>query len=778
MNSTCKHCGEITHGGRKFCCFGCEIASKIIYDLNLEKYYEFCKSIYNTKPMTVLEIENKLDYISHVQSNKDFNQIHLIVEGIHCGSCIWLIESTLRKQSGILNARINMSTRRLTLEWKGKVEKINEYVSIIEKIGYQLIPFTPDASLLNAQEYERHLLRCIFISGAAWISIMMITFGIWVGNYNGEIGVYLRTLLHWIVAIIAVPSVIFSAAPFFKSAYNALSAKRTNMDIPISIATITATLISVYETIIADQFTYFDAAVNLVFFLLIGRYLDLKIRNKARQYAQNLILTQAKSITLISGNKLRLVDIKNVKEGDIAYIAVGEKISVDGYIIEGSTEVDNSLITGETMPIAVKIGNYVNAGTVNLSKPIKIKIAKIGEKTLLGEIIKLIEVAEQGKAKYVQLADKVASLYTPVVLIISLGTLIYWAFNEAITMALINAISVLIITCPCALGLAVPVVQIIASSKLMSQGILIKTSNVLEKLSSINVVVFDKTGTLTLGKPVFLNKADFSEKELKIMFALASRSRHPLSQAITAQIEKSYKDLKVIEKEGMGLQTQINNTEIRLGNSKWCNIKTQHNDRYTECWLKIGKKQAKRLIFSDQLKDDVKEVIAWVKSKGFLYWMLSGDKASVVKEVADSSKIDNYKSEMSPREKFNFITKLANEGKKVLMIGDGLNDSAALKAAYVSMSPGAGLGITQSAADIVFQADKKLKPVITSYNVAVFAQVLVKQNFILSFIYNIITVPIAMAGFVTPALAAIVMSLSSIMVVLNSMRLNTRNLNS
>jgi Cu2+-exporting ATPase len=769
MTDQCKHCGEKVAQSHKFCCFGCELANKLINELNLEKYYEFCKNIYQSKPMKVYQIDNKLDYIAHVQKEGSLKRINLIVEGIHCGSCVWLIENTLKKQPNVLNARVNMSTKRLVLEWEGKAEKIIEAVSTIEKIGYKLIPFTPDASLLTAQKYEYHLLRCMFISGAAWMGIMMITLGIWASDAN-EMGVYLRSILHWIVAIIAVPAVIFSAEPFFKSALKALRAGHTNMDVPISIATITATLISIYETTIADQFTYFDAATNLVFFLLIGRYLDFKMRNKARQYAQNLILTQAKSVTIASGKTLRLVDIKKVRPGDIAFIAVGERIPIDGQIIEGVTQVDNSLITGETMPIDLKVGEFVNAGTINLTNPIKVKVLKVAENTVLGEIIKLMETAEQAKAKYVQLADKIASFYTPIVLTISLVTFAYWAYFGNLTQGLINAISVLIITCPCALGLAVPVVQVIASSKLMAQGILLKTGNALEKLSGIDTVVFDKTGTLTIGKPQLLNQNDFTKKELEVISAMAAKSKHPLSQAIVATVGQSDISLKVTEEEGMGLKAKYKGAEIRLGNRKWCEVKNQVRDQYTEVWFKSGNNKEKRLIFLDKLKEDATKVVAWAKSKKFACWILSGDKALIVSKIARECGIENYKSEVTPKDKYKFIDELTRQGKKVLMVGDGLNDSAALKAAYVSMSPSSGLDITQNAADIVFHS--KLKPVVTSYDTAVFAQTLVKQNFFLSFAYNAVTIPIAMAGFVTPVLAAIVMSLSSIMVVVNSMRLS------
>lgn len=716
--------------------------------------------------------ENHLDYKEFINKSGDTCRINLIVEGIHCGSCVWLIENTLRKTEGVLSAHVNLSTRRLALEWTGKKELINDFVKTIQDLGYKLIPFEVDAIELENIQKETELLKSIAVSGIAALSVMMIVMGIWIGNFDDSLGFWSRSLLHIISSIIAIPAIIYSGRTFYKSAYTAIMSNRSNMDVPITLGIISATLISVQQTLLSSEYTYYDAAIGLIFFLLIGRYLDIKARNKARERAQNMVLTQAKSITIIHKGVMKLVSIRKAKEGDIAFVAVGEKISADGVIIEGETEVDNSMITGETNPIALKVGDYVNAGTLNLSTPIKIRITKIGENTTLAEIIKLIEVAEQGRANYVRLADKVSSYYTPIVLALSWLTLILWTYLQGnVTQGIVSAIAVLIITCPCALALAVPVVQVVATSKLMSKGILVKTPDALEKLSQINTVVLDKTGTITLGKPHWVNKSDFTKEHIKIIASMGSKSKHPLSLAVSRFLEDKPYKIEIEEFKGQGLEGKYKSSKIKLGSKKFCEVKETANDDYLELWFKQGTKKAKRLIFEDKVKVDAKSIVDWIGMKMFKTLLLSGDRKFVVAKVASKIGIHSFKAEVTPSDKFRYLDELTKTGSKILMVGDGLNDAPALKKAHVSMSPSSAIDVAQTNADIVFQGDK-LQPIKDAYNTAKFSNKLVMQNIALSVAYNIITIPLAMLGLINPIIAAIVMSSSSLIVVGNSLRLN------
>lgn len=771
----CLHCKEpcvsITDS---FCCKGCEVAHSIISKFDLGKYYEYCKNIYDKRPMKVEQIENQLEYLEYVSAEDKENRINLLVEGIHCGSCVWLIESTLRKQEGVTLAHVNLSTRRLVLKWKGKKSDVELLVKVVQDLGYKLIPFEVDVVEIENKKKEVELIKAIAVSGVATLSIMMLVMGIWAGNSDNSLGVGTRELLHWIAGLIAVPAILYSGQHFFRSAYQALNANRTNMDVPISLGIIAATLLSIQQTLLSSQYTYYDAAVSLIFFLLIGRYLDIKARNKARERAQNMVLSQAKSITLIDDGKMKLVPIKRAVAGDIAFVAVGEKIAADGIIIEGSSEVDNSLITGETIPTAVKVGDFVNAGTLNLNTPLKIRITKVGENTTLAEIIKLVETAEQGRANYSRIADRVASVYTPVVLLLSWVTLMLWMyFGSDLSTGIESAVAVLIVTCPCALGLAVPVVQVIATSRLMSKGVLVKSADALEKLSEIDSVVLDKTGTLTMGKPAWVNREDFTDDEIKIVCSIASHSKHPLSLAITKGFNDKPLKIEVDELKGQGLACRYKSYNIKLGSRKFCEVTDDAKDDHLELWFKFGAKKLKRLIFKDELKADAKDMIKWMGKKMFQTYLLSGDRKFVVARVASKLGISNFKSEVTPKEKYKYLDDLAKVGHKVLMVGDGLNDAAALKKAHVSMSPSTAIDVAQTNADIVFQGEKLL-PVKEAYETAKIASKLIMQNFVISFAYNAITIPLAMLGYLNPIIAAIVMSASSLMVVGNSMRLNIR----
>jgi P-type Cu2+ transporter len=782
----CKHCKEkLSIDLKEFCCVGCRLAYKLINNLNLQQYYRYCKKIYNKNPMKVHEIRNHLDYQEHVSEEKNTEnlqdphyKIHMIVDGIHCGSCVWLIENTLKKQKNVLNARINLSTKRLTIEWLGSKDYINLLVDMIFKLGYKSIPFTPDESEKESISQEHVLLKCIAVSGLGAISVMMLLFGVWAGNIDSSMSYYMRLTLHWISAIIIIPAVAYSGMPFFKSAFYALRAGSSNMDVPISIAAISATIISLQETITGSDYTYYDAAITLLFFLLIGRYLDLKVRNKARRYAQNLVLSQATSVTVIFKGNFNLIPIARAKVGDIVFVGAGEKIPVDGTVIEGESEADTSLITGETIPSTLNVGSKVIAGTINISSPIKIRITLVGENTTLAEIIRLMENAEQGKARYVELADRVAKLYTPLVSALSIITFLWWYIsgNASLTQALSSAIAVLIITCPCALGLAVPIAMVIANSNLMNRGIIVKTRNALEKLSSIDYIVFDKTGTLTLGRPKLINDDLVDVKKLEIVKSLSNYSNHPLCKAIAEKNNPLEFDSKITEIRGAGIKASLNKTELILGNRSLCGVGIDNNDAKLEMWFKYGNDKPIRLEFEDRLREDSYTVVKIFKKMGFDIEIISGDRPKAVEKVAIELDITSFKALFSPKEKFRYLEDLSLKGKKVLMVGDGLNDSAALKSAFVSMSPGQALEITQTASDMVFQGDK-LFPIVESYRIARFSNRLIKQNLTLSLAYNVITVPIAMMGLATPIIAAIIMSSSSIVVVMNSLRLiRTRNI--
>jgi Cu2+-exporting ATPase len=749
---------------------GCEAAYTIIQSLSLQKYYKYCRDIYGSTPPKINIVENQLSYDEYVHDiSPNLYRINLLVEGIHCGSCVWLIENTLRKDSKVKKAYLNLSTRRLIIEWIDDIGYVGNLVNTIFALGYKLVPFTPEAAYDETKDQEKELLKRMGVAGLVSIAMMMIVYGVWAGNFDGSMGYYTRMIIHILASIIAIPAIFYSGLPFLQSALKALKASRANMDLPIAIGILGATLISVQETMLGNPYTYYDAAIGLIFFLLIGRFLELKSRNKARDFAQKLILSQPRTITIDIGGKLTLLPLTKAKVGDIAFISVGDRIPADGIIIEGNTEVDNSLITGESIPINFKQGDAISAGTLNIGSPIKVKITALAGDTLLGEIIQLVEAAEQGRAGYVRVADKLSQYFTPIVLALSITTFILWHFiwGSTINESLLHSIALLVITCPCALGLAVPVVQVVATSRLMARGIILKTSDALEKLAAIDHIVFDKTGTLTQGQPKLDCRDQISDTEFEIISSLASFSRHPLCREITGG--NVLFDSAVEELKGLGLTAYLNGYIVKLGSRKFCEINKAPKDSCLEMWYKRGATPPIRLTFTDKLRPDAQKLIKAIKCLGFTLEILSGDRSEVVHKIASEVGIPNFKAEANPKEKYEYLQSLENAGKKVLMVGDGLNDAAALKAAFVSISPSTSLAITQTNSDIVFQGEH-LMPIIEAYKVSILANKLVKQNFVLALLYNGITIPLAIIGYINPIVAAIAMSTSSILVVLNSLR--------
>lgn len=718
-----------------------------------------------------------VDLSSFVSTDKEGkNILNLAVEGMRCASCAWRIESALNSEPDV-HGRVNLSTNRLVVDWKGEKERGNELVAKITALGFSFAPF--DASQQNKTEIteEKFLLKCIAVSGFAAGNIMLFSFCLWFST-QGNMGVATRDLLHLISGMIAIPAIIYAGQPYYRSAINALRNMHTNMDVPISLAVLLAAGVSLFETLHHSPYAYFDSSTMLLFFLLIGRYLDRKARGRARAAAQDLLAMLQGTATIREGDKFRTLPIRDILPGMQLVVASGEKVAADGAVISGTSDVDTSLITGESMPQRTTIGQKLFAGMINLSSPLELKVSAASDQSLLADIVRLMENAEQGQARYMRLADKVAGYYTPVVHILAAGTFIGWLIlGMAWPQALLIATTVLIITCPCALGLAVPVVQVIASGLLFKKAMLLKSGDALERLAKIDTIVFDKTGTLTLGKPQLNNSSGmYLLQDMQLAASLASHSKHPLSRAITNAWNGSLIPLEISEEPGNGLSALYQGKTVRLGRRGWCGDESAVKDEALELWLQVQGAKPVRFIFADALRTDAKEVIEELKQKKFNIVLLSGDRAPAVRAVADTLGITDFSYGVTPIEKTEHINVLKQKGHNILMVGDGLNDAPALASADVSLSPSSAIDIAQNAADIVFQGDR-LRPVIEAINIARASVRLVKQNFMLAFLYNIIAVPLAIIGVVTPLIAAIAMSSSSLIVILNAMRLNRMKVN-
>ncbi|MBT7267245.1 MAG: cadmium-translocating P-type ATPase, partial [Rhodospirillaceae bacterium] len=544
------------------------------------------------------------------------------------------------------------------------------------------------------------------------------------------------------------------------------------------LAVLLAAALSLQQTILGNEHAYFDASVTLLFFLLIGRYLDHRARAKARSAAEHLLSLSATAANVLQEDgTIEVYAIRDIQIDMNVVVAAGERIPVDGVISQGQSEIDTSLVTGESLPRLASVGTDVYAGTLNIGGPLQIRVTALAEDSLLAEIVRLMEAAEQGRTKYVRIADRVARIYAPAVHILAAGTFIGWwaVIGADWQMALITSIAVLIITCPCALGLAVPVVQVVANGMLLQKGVLVKNADALERLADVDTIIFDKTGTLTLGKPRLKNSSQYHPEDLYLAASLARHSRHPISRSLAEVVdintEIEFQDMAEIP--GAGLEAMRDGKRIRLGNREWCNVEwldEKVGEPETELWLAQEGKQPIRFAFSDQLRKEAKQVVAELQALGFMVELLSGDRAGAVSQAAEATGIYTWRAACRPDEKVARIETLTKQGRKILMIGDGLNDAPALAAGHASMSPSEAADISQTAADLIYQSEK-MATIITAIKTARLANKLVKQNFGLAFTYNAIAVPIAIAGFATPLVAAVAMSSSSIIVTLNAFRL-------
>lgn len=697
----------------------------------------------------------------------------LAVENMRCGGCIRSVERAATGVPGVVSARANLSAKRLDVAVEQGSASEADLIAALARAGFAAAPIEavkPEAETAR----EKYLLRRVAIAGFAAMNIMLLSVSVWAGR-SGDMDASLVGLFAWLSALIALPTVAYAGQPFYASALGALRARRLNMDVPISLAILLATGMSLYQTIQGSDQVYFDAAVTLLFFLLLGRFLDERLRVRARSEAQNLVSLQSGMASLIDANNgHRLVPAHALLPGDRLLVAAGDRVPADGVVLSGAGEIDQSLITGETDPAPISPGQQVYAGTLNLGAALTVEVTAADSATLLAEIGRLMAAAEQGRARYRRLADRAAQIYAPAVHGLGAATFIGWlVIGASWQTSLTYAIAVLIITCPCALALAVPAVQIAAASRLFRRGIVIKAADGLERAAEADMVVFDKTGTLTLGRPQLLDEDRIPREALAAAASLAAASRHPYAQAIVAAAARRSRNAVVVaegveERPGSGLLRRSAAGEERLGSAAWCGVEGRSGG--SEVWYSRKGEAPVRFGLADRVRSDAAAVVARLKRRGYAVALLSGDRSGAVESAARETGIGTWLPELTPARKIDWLAARAGEGRKVLMVGDGLNDAPALAAAHASLSPASAADISQRAADFVFQG-QRLEPVLEVLSTAKRARSLALQNFGVAFCYNIVAVPFAMAGYVTPLIAAIVMSTSSILVTLNAARL-------
>ncbi|KQI67570.1 ATPase [Loktanella sp. 3ANDIMAR09] len=675
------------------------------------------------------------------------------VPTIHCAACIGKIERGLATLNGVADVRVNLSLKRVSIT--GPVDPARA-LDALKSLGFEAYPLDLQALAAAQDNVGRALLIRLAVAGFAMMNVMLLSVAVWSGAQDAT-----RDLFHLISALIALPTVAYAAQPFFINAMSALRVGRLNMDVPISLAILLAAGMSLFEVLNGGRHAYFDAAISLTFFLLIGRYLDHQTRTAARSAAKELTALEVHSAQVLINGLAMTTPVADIRAGDIVVVPTGERVPVDGTLSSETALLDRSLLTGESEAAETARGDHLQAGEVNLAAPFRLVATVDGTDTSLRRMAALVETAENGRNRYTSLADRAARIYAPAVHLLALFAFIGWvAYDGDLRHALNVAIAVLIITCPCALGLAVPAVSTSAISRLYSRGFLVKHATALERLAEVDHVVFDKTGTLTLPAHVDVTGLDASQRA--VVAGLAQASSHTWSRALLSELDgvraASLDD--VTEDVGNGVQALHDGVPVALGRGSWLNAP------FRGLGFRIGTAPAICLQTTERLRDGVASAIAGMDLN---CEMLTGDGPAPARDMADRLGI-GFTADARPQDKLDRLRQLDQQGRHVLMVGDGLNDTAALASAHASLAPSTALDASRNAADVVILKES-FADLPLLIRVARMTRHLSQQNFAIAALYNWIAVPVALLGYATPLAAALAMSVSSITVLLNAQRM-------
>lgn len=818
MADSCFHCGlpvppqapfnaDIEGRQQTFCCLGCQSVCQAIYAAGLEGFYQrtpegtlLSPPPEPPKDLDIYDIEEVQEEFVDIRprgtgEQGEIRSIHLLVEGIHCAACLWLIERSLQPMPGVIKANVNLSGKRLHLEWDNTQIELSEVLQKLATIGYAAVPFDPESAEGQIKKQNRSMLFRMAFSGFTMMNLLWISIALYSGADKGEF----REMFHWIGFALATPTLFYAGWPFLKGAYTGLRSFHLGMDLPIAIGATVTWSYSSYITF--SQSTqgevYFDTVVNFIFVILVGRYLEAISKRHAVAATQRLMDLQPRVATVLLNGKEKVVPIRTVKEGDTVIVKPGSKIPVDGIISEGESRIDESMLSGESNPVTKRIGDSVSAGTMNTVNPILVTVSGTLKDTALGRIIRLVEEAQASKAPIQCTADRIVPWFVAATLFLAASAFSYWFFvaGSGVEMALMTAIAVLIITCPCAFGLATPMAIAVASGQGARHGILVKNGAVLETLSSISHFVFDKTGTLTEGKmrlvkSQVINAIDEREMLTQVA-AIEQRSEHPIARAIVTAAESqnislSDQEIRDIQyHSGHGIVGIVNGQKIFIGQLKWLeaegidaepDLRQQSEEleeqAITPIHIAIEGKHVAIMGISDALRNDARKMIDGLKRDQITTTLLSGDRKKVANAVAAQLGGMAVIAEVRPEEKHQMIKQLQQQGEQVAMVGDGINDAPALIQANVGIAVGSGTDVSIESADIVLM-DDELDKIRQAAALSRRTLRTIRQNIGISIIYNIIMVPLAVAGFITPLIAAISMPISSLLVIGNAARIRT-----
>jgi Cu2+-exporting ATPase len=703
-----------------------------------------------------------------VRSGEAADRIELLVKGARCASCMARIEGAAKAVPGVASARFNLTTGKLSVTTERGVADPARLIEAVTALGFTAVPFDPAQALEADDRTGRELVLALGVAGFASMNVMMFTVPVWAGFFGQELGPDTRTILLWLAALVAAPCTVFCGLPFFRSAWASLRKGKANMDVPISIGVILTLAVSFSETAMGGEHAYFDAAIMLLFLLLIGRYLDHRLRMQARSAARDLLALQVPMAVRLDEHGVRHgVPVGEVAPGDLLAVPAGERVPVDSVVERGASDVDNSLISGEAVPVAVSAGARLYAGALNQSGELILRATAPSHDSAIAAIGRLMEAGAQSRSAYVRLADKAAAIYVPAVHSIALVTFLGgWVLGLGPREAILRAAAVLIVTCPCALGLAVPAVQIAASGRLFRKGVLVKSGAAFERLSEVDLIYFDKTGVLTEGRPQLV---DADPTMIARAAPLARGSHHPLARALADAADPGEAAADVVETAGEGVEGVIGGRKARLGRARF--VGAAPAGSATELWFAFEGEAPHRFAFRDALRPEAARVVQDLKRMGYQLAILSGDVRTQAQAAAEALGIDEWHGALTPADKAAMVDRAKAAGHRVLVVGDGLNDAAALSKAHASMAPGAAIEASQNAADCVYSGGD-LGAVPLTLDIARQTRNRAVENFAFAALYNAVATPAAMIGLVNPFVAALAMSGSSMVVTLNALRLS------
>lgn len=811
----CFHCGlpvalqsaveaPVRGKSRSFCCIGCKSVCEAIHDAGLDGFYRRTPEGESLGPPPELSKDFALYDLDAVQedyadTSAECREINLLVEGIHCAACVWLIENGLKTLPGVEEARVNLTGRRLRVRWNNGRLQLSRILNRLATLGYAAVPFDPETAEGALKRENRLMLYRMAFAGFAMMNLMWVSIALYAGADRGEF----RGLFQWVGFALATPTLLYSGYPFFRGALNGLRSGHLTMDLPIAIGSSITYLYSLYVTVSGTRSgeVYWDTVVNFMFVILVGRYLEAMSKRDAVAATRRLLDLQPKVATVLREGAESVVPVRAVAPGELILVRPGDRVPVDGEVAEGQSPVDESMLTGESEPVPKRAGDRVSAGTVNGAGVLKVQVTATLRETALGRIVRLVEDAQASRAPIQRLADRIVPWFVAATLGLATLTFLIWV-GSGLDRALMAATSVLIITCPCAFGMATPMAVAVASGLGAARGILVKNGAVLERLSSIDHFVFDKTGTLTLGKPdvkaLRVGRApwraldvaepllDPREREaLRRIGALEKLSEHPAAAAVVAFCERAgiaiggQKVESVEVAPGQGIRGRVDGLDVVVGSRDWlarqgCEALPLEDSEYAGegglIYCSIAGQMSIVLATEDPLRSGAAETVERMRESGLRVTILTGDRRAAAERIAERLGGIEYVAEVLPEEKDRAVAELQRDGHRVAMIGDGVNDAPALVRADVGIAMGSGTDVSVASADIVLMSNE-LSRVAEAAELSRRTLKTIRQNIGISIAYNLIMVPLAMAAFLTPLMAAVSMPLSSLAVIGNSARI-------